>query len=102
MSVAVEALTKVHQKQVEAVTKSQSAVGAVLDKLSAAVEGVQGKAPAVPEAVAGPAKTLVEPLTKLVGTREELSAYAAQSVRDWAELQQKAQATILDRVAARA
>lgn len=102
MSVAIETITKVHQKQVGAVTKSQDAIGTVLDKVSGAVSDLQGKAPAVPESLAGPVKTITEPLAKLVGTREELTAYVAKSVRDWTELQQQAQAKVVDRLVTKA
>ena len=44
MSVAVEAITKVHEKQVEAVTKSQDVVAGVLDKVGAAVDQLPGGA----------------------------------------------------------
>jgi hypothetical protein len=95
MSLAIDAATKVHQKQIDAVTRSQDLAVSAVEKIASAVQGLQAKSPSVPGSVAGPLEGVTAPVTKVVGTRSEVVSYLGRTVRDWAETQQKLHAAVL-------
>lgn len=96
MSLAIDTATKLHEEQIKAVTRSQDLVVSAVEKVATAVQGLRAKSPIVPGVVAGPLQTAAGPVTKLVGTQSEVTSYLASSVRDWAEVQHKFRASVLE------
>lgn len=96
MSVAIDTATKLHEGQVKAVTRSQDFVVSVVETAASALQGLRAVVPDAPAVVAGPIEKISWPVTKLVGTQDEVAAYVSRSVRDWTEAQQKFQSALLD------
>ena len=93
MSYAVDAASKLHEKQLAAATKGQDLFVTVVEK----VTDLREKAPrssTVTGALEGLDK-LVAPITKFVGSRAEVTEYVTRTAREWLALQQQFQARIL-------
>ncbi|MET0740031.1 MAG: hypothetical protein ABWZ26_00575 [Candidatus Nanopelagicales bacterium] len=92
MSYAVDAASKLHEKQLAAATKGQELFVTVVEK----VGDLRGKAPKAPASVTDQLDKLVAPITKIVGTRSEVTEYVTRTAREWLALQQQYQARVLD------
>jgi hypothetical protein len=92
MSYAVDAATKLHQKNIEVATKVQDLIVEAVEKLV----DLREKAPKAPSAVTDKLDDLAAPMTKIFGTRTEVREYITQTAREWVELQQKFQTRLLD------
>ena len=95
MSYTIDAVTKLHDRQVAAVGTFQSLLLKAVETLS----GLTDEAPKAPEKLSSTLDEVAAPLTKIVGTPGEVQAYAVASSRDWLEVQHKFQTALLDAVA---
>jgi len=94
MSYTIDSATKLHERQVAAVDTIQSNVIKALDVLTNA----RSKAPQAPAKLTDAVNKVAAPLTKVVGTPDEVQAYAVASTRDWLKVQHNFQASLLDAV----
>ena len=92
MSYTIDTATKLHERQVAAVDTIQSNVVRALDVLTS----VRSKAPQAPEKLTDAVHKVAAPLTKVVGTPDEVQSYAVASTRDWLKVQHNFQAALLD------
>lgn len=89
MSLFLDTLNTVHDKQLKAAARSTDLLASTAGKVAALAEGARDKAPKAPAAVAGPLGKVTAPVTKVVGTPTEVAGYTVRSVRDWAAVQQR-------------
>jgi len=94
MSITIDSATKLHERQVAAVDTIQSNVVKALDVITSA----RSKAPQAPAKLADAVDKITAPLTKVVGTPDEVQAYAVASTRDWLKVQHQFQTALLDAV----
>jgi len=94
MSYTIDSATKLHEHQVAAVDTIQSNVVKALDVLTSA----RSKAPQAPAKLTDAVTKASAPLTKVVGTPDEVQAYVVASTRDWLKVQHQFQAALLDAV----
>ena len=94
MTYTIDTATKFHDRQVAAVSTLQSLVVKAVETMS----GLTDKAPKAPEKLSSTLDEVAAPLTKIVGTRSDVQAYAVASSRDWLEVQHKFQTALLDAV----
>ena len=94
MSYTIDSATKLHESQVAAVDTIQSNVVKTLDVLTRA----RSKAPQAPVKLTDAVNKVAAPLTKVVGTPDEVQAYAVASTRDWLKVQHQFQTALLDAV----
>lgn len=95
MSLVINAATTLHDKHIRVVNRSHDLAVSAVGKVASAVQGLSATSPAVPDGIAGPLEKAASPLTKIVGNKSELTSYLSRSVRDWADVQQRVQTTVL-------
>jgi hypothetical protein len=96
MSFALGAATKVHSTQVDAAVKTQDLIINLAQKFADTLRAVGDKA--VPDALGQRVSTLSGPVTKTFGTPAELASHLAQSAHDWAGIEYRFRAAVLDAV----
>lgn len=91
MSYALDAASRLHERQVEAATRVQDLMVKAVDSLVS----LRNKAPEPPERVVAPLEKISGPVSKVIGSPSEFASYVARSTREWTELQQKFQESII-------
>jgi len=94
MSIALDAATMIHSKQVNAAVMVQDLYISIAQKLADTVRTVGGRA--VPDAISQQSSARPGPVAKVLGTPAELAAHVARSTHDWAGMECRFRTAILE------
>jgi hypothetical protein len=92
MPYAVDAASKLHDRQIKAATKLQGLIVKGGDSLLA----LRAKSPQAPKRITEPLAKVVAPAARVVGTPSEVAESFATRTRDWVAVQRTLQDSLVD------